>query len=44
LSVERALWGRVHELKEAEAEWHRMYTSSQAARLGSAWAARPGSM
>lgn len=30
--VERALWGRVFELKEADAEWERMFQASLAAR------------
>jgi hypothetical protein len=36
--VERALWVRVRELKEAEAAWVRMYVASQTARLGPEWA------
>jgi hypothetical protein len=36
-NVERALWVRVRDLREAEAEWHRMYVASQTARLGPEW-------
>lgn len=39
--VERALWNRVREVKEAEREWVRMYEASQSARWA---AARPGVM